>query len=62
MKAFVAFVKASPALVKAVKDEDFTAFAKGYNGSGYKDNKYDSKMKINFDKFEKADAAKKGTK
>ncbi|NBI47735.1 LysM peptidoglycan-binding domain-containing protein [Burkholderia sp. ISTR5] len=62
LKAFVAFVKASPALVKAVKDEDFTAFAKGYNGSGYKDNKYDSKMKINFDKFEKADAAKKGTK
>lgn len=62
LKAFVAFVKASPALVKAVKDEDFAAFANGYNGSGYKDNNYDGKMKSNFDKFEKADAAKKGAK
>jgi murein DD-endopeptidase MepM/ murein hydrolase activator NlpD len=62
LKGFVNFVKADPALVKAAKNEDFAAFASRYNGPTYKENDYDTKMKNNFDAFEKADAAKKSQK
>ena len=62
LKGFVNFVKADPALAKAAKNEDFAAFASRYNGPTYKENDYDTKMKNNFDAFEKADAAKKSQK
>lgn len=39
------FVKANPAIHKALRAGDWPAFARGYNGPGYKANKYDSKMR-----------------
>jgi RHS repeat-associated protein len=44
VNAFLNFVSNNPTLLKALKDKDFTTFAKYYNGSSYKDNKYDEKM------------------
>nr|WP_303628800.1 N-acetylmuramidase domain-containing protein [Burkholderia glumae] len=62
MKAFMAVVKAGSAFASTVKDENFAAFAKSCNGPAYYDNNNDGKMKINFKKFEKADAARKEAK
>ncbi|GJH38544.1 hypothetical protein CBA19CS91_37325 [Paraburkholderia hospita] len=58
LKGFVNFVKADLALAKAAKNEDCAAFVSRYNGPTYKENDYDTKMKNNFEAFEKADAAK----
>ncbi|MGR4863696.1 N-acetylmuramidase domain-containing protein [Caulobacter sp. LARHSG274] len=44
LNAFVAFIQASPALTKAIKDLDWVKFARGYNGPDYKKNDYDTKM------------------
>ncbi|PNL02718.1 DUF3380 domain-containing protein [Burkholderia glumae] len=62
LKAFMAVVKAGSAFASTVKDENFAAFAKSCNGPAYYDNNNDGKMKINFKKFEKADAATKEAK
>jgi len=44
LDAFVAFILSSPAMAKALRTLDWTAFARHYNGSNYKKNAYDSKM------------------
>lgn len=41
--AFVSFVQGN-GLVNALRKGDWAAFAKGYNGSGYRENKYDEKL------------------
>jgi len=43
LKAFAAYLKANN-LVKPLQDLDWATFARGYNGSGYKENQYDTKM------------------
>lgn len=44
LRAFVSFVSKDRRLVKALKDKDWTAFARIYNGPDYKKNQYDTKM------------------
>ena len=38
-------------LVKHLKAKDWDAFAKGYNGPGYKDNNYDQKLINTYENF-----------
>lgn len=42
--AMVAFIKANPSIQKALKMGDWAGVANGYNGSAYKENKYDTKL------------------
>ncbi|QMV32462.1 hypothetical protein 2A_00019 [Ralstonia phage Darius] len=44
LDAFVAFVKASPNLLRALRAKNWPDFARGYNGPGYATNKYDTKL------------------
>ncbi len=44
LQAFGKFLEANN-LIKHIKNKDWEAFAKGYNGPGYKKNKYDTKLK-----------------
>lgn len=50
LRAFEAFIT-SAGLLGALRRGDWAAFAKGYNGSAYKVNKYDVKLKAAFVKF-----------
>ena len=38
-------------LVKHLKNHNWDAFAKGYNGPGYKDNNYDQKLRNTYENF-----------
>ena len=42
--AFENFVKAQPAMLKALRNKDWATFARLYNGSAYAKNKYDIKL------------------
>lgn len=46
LQAFCGFIRSNPTLLKALRatPPDWAAFAKGYNGSGYAQNKYDTKL------------------
>jgi hypothetical protein len=44
LKAFSNFVLSHKAMHAALKKQDWAAFAKAYNGPGYKANKYDTKL------------------
>lgn len=44
LDAFVRFVKADPVLLTAIREKDWTAFARRYNGPAYHRNQYDVKM------------------
>lgn len=46
LDSFVRFIEANPALVKALRAKDWTAFARGYNGPAYANNAYDTKMAV----------------
>lgn len=48
LEAFVRFIQANSALVKALRALDWAAFARGYNGPGYAINNYDKKMAAAF--------------
>lgn len=48
--AFVNFIK-SKKLAKALQSKDWATFAYYYNGAAYKENKYDEKMKMAYEKF-----------
>lgn len=48
LDAFVRFVKADPALHKALKSRKWAEFAKLYNGPAYKENSYDAKLAAAF--------------
>jgi hypothetical protein len=49
--AFISFVKNSATLSRAIRQKDWTTFARTYNGPGYAANQYDVKMKQNYEKF-----------
>lgn len=51
LEMFVKFIKANPAVHKALKAKDWTNVAKNYNGSNYAKNKYDIKLKTAYEKF-----------
>lgn len=42
--AMIAFVKSNPSMWAALKAANWAKFAEEYNGSAYKDNKYDTKL------------------
>ena len=50
LQQWVGFVR-SANLLQALKNKDWAAFAKGYNGPGYATNKYDVKLAAAYDKF-----------
>jgi peptidoglycan hydrolase-like protein with peptidoglycan-binding domain len=50
-KAFVKFVQADSKLHGALKDKNWAEFAKRYNGSNYKKNKYDVRLKKAHDEY-----------
>ncbi len=50
LHAFVNFVK-NKKLVDELQRKDWAGFAFGYNGSGYKENKYDEKLAAAYNKF-----------
>lgn len=53
LELFVRFIKANPAINKALKNKDWAEFSRRYNGPNYKINKYDDKMKEAYEKFSK---------
>ncbi|MCE3261825.1 MAG: hypothetical protein K0R43_904 [Pseudoduganella sp.] len=53
LEAFTAFISKDKALLDALRDKDWTKFARGYNGKDYWKNDYDSKMKAAYEKFSK---------
>jgi hypothetical protein len=44
LDAFLRFTKADKRLLKAIRDKNWTSFARIYNGPKYADNKYDTRM------------------
>lgn len=54
LDAFVRFIRADGRLVKALREKDWTTFARLYNGPAYAKNDYHIKMKAAYDKFSKA--------
>lgn len=56
LRAFASFVLAHHGLHNALQKKDWTAFAKAYNGKGYKANDYDTKLKDAYGKFAKGAA------
>ncbi|HEY7751970.1 MAG TPA: N-acetylmuramidase family protein [Ignavibacteriaceae bacterium] len=52
LKAFGKFIQ-SQGLVRHLKNKDWAKFAKGYNGAGYKLNKYDEKLAAAYKKYKK---------
>ena len=60
LRAFVAFVGNDKTMAKALRDKEWAAFAKAYNGKGYKKNLYDDKLKAAYDRFAVEDAGKAG--
>jgi LysM repeat protein len=44
LDAFVNFIKADPAMHRALQNHDWTSFASAYNGPGYAANSYDTKI------------------
>lgn len=53
LKAFVSFIKRSNTLHTALKAKDWETFARYYNGPGYKENKYDTKLSEAFALYSK---------
>lgn len=51
LDAVVRFIKATPALHKAIQAKDFPNIAKHYNGPNYAINKYDTKLAAAYQKF-----------
>lgn len=51
LDAFVRFIEADPALLKALKSRKWAEFARLYNGPAYKENLYDAKLAAAFAKF-----------
>ncbi|RMA58860.1 N-acetylmuramidase domain-containing protein [Ulvibacter antarcticus] len=50
LEAFGRFCKANN-LIRHLKSKNWAAFAKGYNGSGYKENKYDTKLESAYNRY-----------
>lgn len=52
LKTFLAFCRDNK-LISKMESKDWAGFAKSYNGPGYKDNKYDEKLRDAYDKYVK---------
>lgn len=50
LDAMIRFIRVN-GLMNELKNKDWAGFAKGYNGLGYKVNKYDEKLKASYNKF-----------
>ena len=50
LRAFVAFVRANPTLLKAIRERNWAAFARAYNGPNYAKYQYDQKMALAYAK------------
>lgn len=59
LKAFANLVGSDKGMLKALQGKDWAAFAKGYNGAGYKKNDYDTKMANAYKTFKAATTAAK---
>ncbi|WP_234085283.1 N-acetylmuramidase family protein [Azonexus sp. R2A61] len=57
LEAFVRYLEAEPALIKALKAGKWADFARGYNGPAYKDNAYDIKLARAYERYAEADQA-----
>lgn len=44
LKAFASFIESNPAMHHALQRHDWAAFARAYNGAGYAQNQYDTKI------------------
>lgn len=53
LDAFVRFIKANPNLLRALRAQDWAAFASGYNGPAYVKNAYHTKLATAFAKHSK---------
>lgn len=51
LRAMCMFIKSNPKMFNALKNQDWATFASLYNGSGYKQNKYDIKLASAFNKY-----------
>lgn len=51
LNALVGFLKANPAIIRAIKAKDWATVAKLYNGPGYAVNKYDTKLAAAYAQF-----------
>jgi len=51
LDAFVAVVLANRTWLSAIRDKDWAAFARGYNGPKYRENSYDTKMKAAYERL-----------
>lgn len=53
LDAFVRFIKANPNLLRALRAQNWAAFAAGYNGPAYRTNQYDTKLATAFARHSK---------
>lgn len=51
LDAFLTFVKADPAMLAAMRAQDWAEFARLYNGRNYAKNNYDTRLKDAFDQW-----------
>ena len=56
LDAFVRFIKANPNLLRALKAQDWEAFAAGYNGPQYRTNQYHTKLAAAYARHAKENA------
>lgn len=53
LNIFIKFIQADKRLVKALKEKDWTTFARIYNGPNYSKNSYDIRLKEAYNKYSK---------
>lgn len=53
LNIFIKFIQADKRLVKALKEKDWTTFARIYNGPNYAQNSYDIRLKEAYNKYSK---------
>lgn len=51
MLCFLKFIESKPALHKAIQNKNFKEIARLYNGKGYAKNRYDEKIKLEYQKL-----------
>jgi LysM repeat protein len=51
LDAFVNFIKADPAMHRALQNHDWASFARAYNGPGYAQNNYDTKIASEYNRL-----------
>ena len=51
LQAFAGFIKSNPRIHTALQAHDWATFAHGYNGAGYRANRYDEKMAAAYNRY-----------